>query len=75
MSLQSEIKAKLINRKDNGWKDFVKENGASAIQSAFSELVATSLREGKNPISKDLLKSLLFDGASIQEIDVLMRLK
>jgi hypothetical protein len=73
--LKSDIKAKLSNRKDNGWKEFVKENGSSKVQLAFTELVATSLKEGKAPISKDILQALLFDGASIIEADVLMRLK
>ena len=75
MTLQSEIKAKLSNRKDNGWKEFVKENGASQVQGAFTELVSISLKEGKDPISKEILQALLFDGATIFEADVLSRLK
>lgn len=75
MELKNEVKARLINRKDNGWKDFVRAQGASEVQSALVELVNSSLKEGKSPISKDILKSILFDGAPISEADVLFRLK
>ena len=75
MDLKNEIRAKLSNRKDNGWRDFVKENGPAQVKEAFTQLVVSSLKEGREPISKEVLKSLIFNNADIAEIDILMRLK
>jgi len=74
MDLKNEVKAKILAR-DNSWKEFVKENGSEKIKDAFVELVVSSLREGKSPISKEVLKSIIFDGATITEADIFMRLK
>ena len=75
MDLKSEVKSRLSNKKDNGWKEFVRLNGSVQVQTALSELVSLSLKEGKSPISKNVLQSILFDGANILEADVLFRLK
>lgn len=69
-------KTVLIKPREYDWRNFVRQNeGGPSTRNILIKLAADALRKGFRPALADVVSSILHDGVSLTDVDVLIRLK